>query len=110
MYPGRTILALLVVGLSAVAIPARGDEIDLVPPDPEPKDTAAAAPPPPASAITITVAEGKTRACLEQAAQSFLVRGNWFPKTTDPDRIKEGRKIFAYAVKYRTEKYGYFEG
>jgi hypothetical protein len=113
MSPGRTLFALMVVGLTAVAIPARGDEIDLVPPDSDPREAAAAPPPSalaPGNAITIATADGKTRACLEQTAQPFLVRGNWFPKTTDPDKIKEGRKIFADAVKYRTEKYGYFEG
>ncbi len=119
MLTGRNIVALMVVGLTAVAVPARGDEIDLVPDDasppradaPESKEA-----PPPASApssshapVSVTI-DGKTHACNEQSPQSFLVRGNWFPKTTDPDKIKEGRKIFADAVKYRTEKYGYFEG
>jgi hypothetical protein len=105
------------VVISAIALPASGEEIDMVPDDapaPVAKEPASVAPPQtPTTAgpvVTIALADGKTATCREQGAQPFLVRGNWFPKTTDADKIKEGRKVFADAVKYRTEKYGYFEG
>jgi hypothetical protein len=114
----RTAVSLVLVGLGIVAIAPRasGEEIDMVPDDASP--TPAKAPdakesPAPATMapkVSITTDDGKTMGCREQAAQSFLVRGNWFPKTTDPDKIKEGRKIFNDSLKYRTEKYGYFEG
>ena len=75
---------------------------------------AAAAPAAPAGdtskKLTISLADGKTVTCREQAAQSFLIRGNWFPRTTDAEKVKEGRKLLEDAIKYRTEKYGYFEG
>lgn len=64
----------------------------------------------PSGAITYTAADGKTLKCREQSAQPFLVRGNWFPKTNDPDKVKAARKLLEDAIKYRTEKYGYFEG
>ncbi|HEY8072701.1 MAG TPA: M15 family metallopeptidase [Labilithrix sp.] len=119
MLTARNFVALMVVGLTAVAVPAQGDEIDLVPDD--------ASPPPPeakestapattnanashaAVSVSVTI-DGKTHACNEQSAQSFLVRGSWFPKSTDAEKIKEGRKLFNESLKYRTEKYGYFEG
>lgn len=62
------------------------------------------------TAISYTTADGKTLKCREQTAQSFLVRGNWFPKSNDPDKVKAARKLLEDAIKYRTEKYGYFEG
>lgn len=49
-------------------------------------------------------------ACREQAAQTFLIRGNWFPHTSDAEKIKEARKLFEQSIRYRTEKYGYYEG
>ena len=62
------------------------------------------------SAISFTSPDGKAFKCREQSAQPFLVRGNWFPKTNDPDKVKAARKLLEEAIKYRTEKYGYFEG
>jgi hypothetical protein len=112
----RTAASLVAVALAgATALPARGDETK-----PEPREVrsetpiadvkapsapAAAAP----SGVTITEG-GKAAACREQAAQPFLVRGNWFPRTTDAAKQKEARKLLEDAIKYRTEKYGYFEG
>ena len=55
--------------------------------------------------MTITSADGATLRCKEQAAQPFLIRGNWF--RGDP---KVGRKMLEDAIKYRTQQYGYFEG
>jgi hypothetical protein len=60
--------------------------------------------------LTIAGADGKNVACREQTAQSFLIRGNWFPKSNEAEKVKEGRKLLEDAIKYRTEKYGYFEG
>ncbi len=128
MLPRRTFATLLLVGLtaSAISLPAQGEEIDMVPPDDapapsasktdaqtqekDPKAMVAVVVHGTSPKITITTADGKTATCQEQAAQPFMVRGTWFPKSTDPDKIKEGRKAFNDAVKYRTEKYGYFEG
>lgn len=91
--------------------------------DPEAKEvvradavTATAEPDPAAKAseekpkLTITLDDGRTAVCREQAAQTFLIRSSWFPKTTDAEKIKEGRQLLEEAIKYRTEKYGYFEG
>ena len=107
----RTLAASLFVLLAAGAatLPARGDE-----PKATPAPAAKDAPPPPpsptpAARLTITTDAG-TLGCKEQAAQSFLIRGNWFPRTNDAEKIKEGRKLLDAAIKYRTEKYGYFEG
>ena len=60
--------------------------------------------------LTITNDAGKTVTCREQGTQSFLVRGNWFPHTNDAEKLKSARKLLDDAIKYRTEKYGYFEG
>jgi len=55
----------------------------------------------PASLGTFTVPEGR---CVEQAPQPFLVRGNWFKSGPSlPQMLQQ-------AIKYRTEKYGYFHG
>jgi hypothetical protein len=125
MHAARRTLALspspILLILAAVTL-AHGDEPKTVAatvPTPAPapaKETApsVAASPAPAEStsakkLTITV-DGKTVACHEQGVQSFLVRGNWFPKTTEAEKLKEGRKLLEDAIKYRTEKYGYFEG
>lgn len=105
------------VAVALAAVPAQGEE-----PKPEPKAAKAEGteavpgkdkdPNAPASAssrVSITL-DGKTVACREQTAQPFLVRGSWFPKSTDADAVKAGRKMLEDAIKYRTEKYGYFEG
>jgi hypothetical protein len=81
-------------------------EIPIPPADPEPAVRAE----PEKPKLTITLDDGKTAACREQAAQSFLIRSSWFPATTDAEKVKEGRKLLDDAIKYRTEKYGYFEG
>jgi hypothetical protein len=121
MYAVRRIaVPLFVLGLlGVVTLPARGDEIDLVPPDDAivvpSKETGKELPPGGGiadgkpSGISITI-DGKSVACREQAAQSFLIRSSWFPKSTDSEVIKNGRKIFQDALKYRSEKYGFFEG
>lgn len=62
-----------------------------------------------AKAVTIAGDDGKTLACREQAAQPFLVRGSWFPKTSDADKLKAARKMLEDSIRYRTEKYGFFE-
>ncbi len=66
---------------------------------PEPPAEAARVIPP----VSIAV-DGVQVRCEEQAAQTFLIRGNWFKKGTDSN------KALAEAIKYRTEKYGYFPG
>lgn len=102
----RTAVPLLVVTLAAAAavLPARADDAKPAEKDARTQSTPA---PAPAEGGKIVV-DGKT--CREQAAQPFLVRGNWFPRTTDADKVKAGRKMLEDAIKYRTEKYGYFEG
>ncbi len=91
--------ALFVLAIGALALPARGDEGATTP----------AAPATSGAKLTFSDDKG-THTCREQAAQSFLIRGNWFPRTNDPEKVKEGRKLLDDAIKYRTEKYGYFEG
>lgn len=103
--------AFVLLAAGATTLPARGD-------DPKPAPPATPAPPPDAkpvpvigaTKITITNDSGATQTCREQAAQAFLIRGNWFPHTTDADKLKDARKLFEESLKYRTEKYGYFEG
>ncbi|MCL2725966.1 MAG: M15 family metallopeptidase [Polyangiaceae bacterium] len=111
----------------AHAAPAQGDDSKNDPaahpgedagvPAPAPKEEAVVrasvqmAPPKNDSrALTITTADGRTATCREQTAQPFLVRGNWFPSSKDPEIIKHGRKLLEDAIKYRTSTYGYFEG
>ena len=67
-------------------------------PDPPAEESPKALPP-----VSISV-DGALVRCREQAAQPFLVRGNWFKKGTDSN------KALAEAIRYRTEKYGYFPG
>jgi len=124
MYAVRRTLAaasFVVLAIGAASLPARGDDA---------KKGGAGAPPPPAAkeargdspalqapaAIAgatgaTTISEnGQTMTCREQTAQPFLIRGNWFPRTNDPEKVKEARKLLEQSIKYRTEKYGYFEG
>lgn len=101
----RSPLPLVVVGLiaAAAALPAQAEEAK--PP------TAEAAPKPAAASGKVQIThDGKTSTCREQAAQPFLIRGSWFPSGNDPEKVKAGRKMLDDAIKYRTEKYGYFEG
>lgn len=70
---------------------------------PAPSVTSAAAPAVPAAATKTVTVDGKT--CRQQAAQAFLIRGNWFKGDA-----KTQRKMLADAIKYRTEKYGHFPG
>ena len=91
----------LVLAAGAATLPARGD--DAKPSENQPAPVIGGA------KLTITTDAG-TMTCREQAAQSFLIRGNWFPRTNDAEKQKEGRKLLEDAIKYRTEKYGYFEG
>ena len=112
----RTLAAApLLLVLAASAIPARGEEPKKDKPAEAkeakseivlPKDPAAPARP---GKVTITLDDGKSVVCREQSAQSFLIRSNWFPRG-DAEKVKEGRKLLEEAIKYRTEKYGYFEG
>lgn len=109
--------AFLAVAGVALAMPAHGDDTKKDPPAPAAKEAPATPPAttPAASTTTsgtkLTFTDDKgTHTCREQSAQSFLIRGNWFPRTNDPDKVKEGRKLLDDAIKYRTEKYGYFEG
>jgi len=109
----RTLIAAPFISLlGATALPAYSDEPAkpaAPPPAAEaPKADAPAAAPAPAK-LTATL-DGKTITCKEQGVQSFLVRSNWFPHTTDPDKIKEAQKLLQQSFKYRTEKYGYVEG
>ncbi|MBX3226661.1 MAG: M15 family metallopeptidase [Labilithrix sp.] len=98
--------------LGATALPARSEEPKPAEPKEsvgKPKESAAeAALPAAANKLTIEL-DGKKVACREQGVQPFLVRGNWFPKTNDPDKLKEAVKMLQRAIDYRTEKYGYFE-
>ncbi len=79
------------------------------PKPPEAKEATPAVAAAPVGRLSITLGD-KTVACREQTAQSFLIRGSWFPKGNDPEKVKEGRKLLEEAIRYRTEKYGYFEG
>src|SRR5262245_33984338 len=110
----RTLAAApLLLCLAASALPARGEEPKKdAPTEAKEAKSEVVLPkePAPANKLTITLADGKTVHCREQSAQPFLIRGNWFPRTTDADKVKEGRKMLEEAIKYRTEKYGYFEG
>jgi len=114
----NTLLTLVaILPIAAAALPAHADG----PKSEPPPATDAGAPPPSAAsgasagsgaggATKFVDDQGKSHTCHEQAAQSFLIRGNWFPRTTDADKVKEGRKLLDDAIRYRTEKYGYFEG
>jgi hypothetical protein len=109
----RTFVALpFVCLLGAAALPARGEDPKKAPEPKEAKSEAVLSkdPTPSSTKLTVTLDDGKTVSCREQAAQSFLIRGSWFPKTSDADKLKEGRKLLEEAIKYRTDKYGYFEG
>jgi hypothetical protein len=103
------LLPLLACALLATAPPARGDDPKEAKPPPPKEARAELVAPPRQTELTI-LEGGKPGVCREQTAQPFLVRGNWFPKTTDADEVKQGRKWLDDAIRYRTEKYGYFEG
>lgn len=98
-------------------LPARAQGDDTKPPvakqalPPPPAASAAPAAPSPAAPGKVTITtDGTILGCREQAAQAFLIRGNWFPRTSDAEKQKEGRKLLEQAIQYRTEKYGYFQG
>jgi hypothetical protein len=96
------------------ALPARGDDAKsdtpAAPKEAAPTEAPSAATSPASPKLTITLDDGKTAACAEQSPQPFMVRGNWFPRTSEPEKVKEARKLLEQSIKYRTEKYGYFEG
>lgn len=96
----RPLRTALLSGLSflLLAIPANAQKVA--------KDTTAEGPEIPHVSVTIPGEGGATLNCNEQAAQSFLIRANWFPK----DDPKAGKELFAKSLAYRTEKYGYFTG
>ena len=125
----RTLAVSLFVTLAAGAatLPASGDEAKApgakqaapaAPPAATPPAPAAVTPTTPVTPVTPAASHGRltistdsgTLGCREQAAQSFLIRGYWFPRTNDAEKLKEGRKLLEESIKYRTEKYGYFEG
>lgn len=121
-HAARRILVLgsfIVLATGAAALPgasrpahaddAKPSETKPSAPTSTPAVAVAAAAAAPAARLTITTDNG-TAACREQAAQPFLIRGSWFPRTSDAEKVKEGRKLLDDAIKYRTEKYGYFEG
>ena len=113
MFAARRTLAaslFVIAAAGAATLPARGD--DAKPADPKPADAKVAIAPTSNARLTISTdsTDAGTLACREQAAQAFLIRGNWFPHTTDADKLKEARKLFEDSLKYRTEKYGYYEG
>ncbi len=90
--------------------PTRTAEAHATPADAPPKPRPVLAPDPPAEetprvlpVLTVQV-NGQAMKCREQAAQPFLIRGNWFKKGADSN------KALAEAIKYRTEHYGYFPG
>ncbi|CAN5780638.1 hypothetical protein BH11MYX4_BH11MYX4_13170 [soil metagenome] len=97
-----SLLVLLAAG--AATLPARGD--GLAPSDAKPTPVPLVG----AAKLTFTTDTGATMTCREQAAQPFLIRGSWFPHTSDAEKLKDGRKLLEDSIKYRTEKYGYFEG
>jgi hypothetical protein len=118
MYAVRRTLAVslfVVLGAGASTLAthtAHGDEAKPVAKEALPPASTGPSTTPAATAggkLTITTEAG-TMGCREQAAQTFLIRGNWFPRTNDAEKVKEGRKLLEDAIKYRTEKYGYFEG
>src|SRR6185369_6325598 len=94
--PRTTVFVCILVGAAAATLTARGDEpkpagaklgpapsAQGTPAPPAPASTSATAPAgATAGKITITTDAG-TQACREQAAQAFLIRGNWFPRTND---------------------------
>jgi hypothetical protein len=74
-------------------------------PAPDPFPFSSAPPPPDANGpITIVGPDGRRRTCLEQRAQDFLIRSNWF------NHGPEGSRMFQQSLRYRTEHYGYFPG
>jgi hypothetical protein len=98
----RTLAAAPLLFLVVASHAAHGEEKT-----PEAKEATPTTTPTTTGRLAISL-DGKTANCREQAAQSFLIRGNWFPR--DPEKAKEGRKLLEESIKYRTEKYGYFEG
>jgi hypothetical protein len=49
--------------------------------------------------------------CNEQDPQSFLIRDNWLVRRgMERDEIRERRERADQAIRYRTERYGYFQG
>ncbi len=105
---GAPAVLVAVAGLIAIVSPVRAE-------GDAPKATEEAspsvAPPsvaPPSVAPPATVPPGvrvKGKRCREQRAQDFLVRGNWFKGDA-----RKQNEMLAAAIRYRTEKYGYFEG
>jgi hypothetical protein len=112
MFAARRTLAasvFVLLAAGAATLPARGDDAkpaDAKPAENKPVPVIGATP---TSKLSISTDAG-TFGCREQAAQAFLIRGNWFPRTNDAEKQKEARKLFEESLKYRTEKYGYFEG
>ncbi len=104
----RKAVPFLFLAVFAGIVPARGEDKHE---GASPKEARAEVVLPAPTGPRITIAEGgKTAACREQTPQPFLVRGNWFPKSTDPLDVKQGRQWLEEAIRYRTENYGYFEG
>ena len=98
--------------LGATSLPAYSDE----PAKTEPKEAAKPAANEGASGRRAPAREAHGHAATarpsparSRAFSRSLVRSNWFPKTTDPDKIRRRRSL-QQSFKYRTEKYGYVEG
>jgi hypothetical protein len=66
----------------------------------ESPDAASGVPPAASSTEAAVVAPAPASACSDQAAQAFLIRGNFLKQRDGNER----------AIQYRTEQYGYFKG
>jgi hypothetical protein len=74
-------------------------------PAPDPSPFSSAPPPPEANGpLMVEGPDGKRHACVEQRAQDFLIRSNWF------NHGPEGSQSFQRSLRFRTEHYGYFPG
>jgi hypothetical protein len=56
-----------------------------------------------------SAADALTSACNEQPPQDFLIRSNYLPKG-DVAEIKRRVQLHQDAIRYRTERYGFFRG
>lgn len=73
-------------------------------------DTTADGPEIPHHAVTALGIDGKEHKCLEQKAQDFLIRKNWFPTGADREQAKAARAMFQQSIDFRTKNYGRFPG
>jgi hypothetical protein len=73
-------------------------------------DTTADGPDIPHQSVKAVGADGKEHKCLEQKAQDFLIRKNWFPANASPDDAKAAKAMFQQSIDFRTKNYGRFPG